>query len=185
MTSYRDAYFKAYRDTLKSFIAANRESINDFDVCGLYNYLGGSNYDCRPTASKIYDWLTFSYICDAWTKRGFNPLTKINAVPTFYGTLSSATEIIIPKNCYEIEWRAFHQCANLKKIVISDAIAINEFAICDCPKLEEIEFCDRRNHVLSRWVANCQSLKRIIVPEGFEPSIGWLDGLQNVDIIFK
>lgn len=185
MTSYRDLYFKEYKDTLKSFIAENRESINNFDVRGLYNYLNGSNFDCRPTASKIYDWLTFSYICDAWTKCGFNPLSKIKAVPTFYGILNSATEITIPKNCYEIEWRAFHQCANLKKIVISGAIVINEYAICGCPKLEEIEFCDCKVHMLSRWAASCKSLKRIIVPEGFETSIGWLDGLQNVDIIYK
>ena len=75
--------------------------------------------------------------------------------------------VVIPEGVTFINYGAFQNCKNLKKVVMQGNMDIIEsYAFSYCYNLEEVIMPDTLNEIGSNAFYNCESLKSIVIPEG-------------------
>lgn len=109
--------------------------------------------------------------------------TKINSYE--YINREDITEVIIPDGVTLIGERAFNNCKNLKKLILSDSlIDISSSAFSGCENLEEIVLPKNIKKLGYRAFGDCKRLKRIIIPDGIEElEWGVFAGCENLEEI--
>ena len=93
----------------------------------------------------------------------------------------TATEISMPDSVHEIGCGAFAECADLKKIKLSEKIrTIGESAFSGCISLKEITIPDSVAHIGEYAFHGCDSLKNVSIPQGCDVDINAFDRSCNV-----
>lgn len=169
------------KDLLKEYITKNRDLIDNYQVVDVYKnihgYLGQrGNIDAGGEA--------FSYICSGWIKCGYNPLEKMEFVPSQYFTHITASKVVIPGNIQSIRSHAFLN-AKLDTVTIGPSVRyIADYAFDECdinlvniesPAIEIDNFAFRHS-----------SIKKIIIPRSAYLHTYWCQKSENaVDSIFQ
>jgi hypothetical protein len=95
--------------------------------------------------------------------------TKIKCLPRRVFRSAKLTELEIPANISTIEFSAFRDNYELKRIKVdSEKITISEYAFCNCSKLELLEFSNNVKEVIIEKDAfiYCPKLHVVIIPAG-------------------
>lgn len=93
----------------------------------------------------------------------------------FYGC-EQLVEVEIPSTVIEIEDHAFHNCVNLKQVVIGEASRINKignYAFAGCINLEELIISSSISLIGRYAFADCHSLSKLEF-ESFKQNTRWL-----------
>ncbi len=79
----------------------------------------------------------------------------------------SITEITFPAGLEKIDSENFHDCINLRKVVIPDSVkAIGYSAFHGCSSLSDINLPANLNYICSNTFQECKSLTKISIPDG-------------------
>ena len=81
----------------------------------------------------------------------------------FFGC-ADLTEVVIPAHVRRIEEGAFRECEALKRVVITGATEIGDYAFMDCDTLEEIQLSNDIQKIGESAFARCKKLKTITLP---------------------